>query len=131
MSALSVTLAGQRAAERLMIDTCRVERNGPSVTDPGTGKVTPSRSPVYTGKCKIQAQVTRVTEATSAEHQFGAMRSEIHLPITAGPFQMNDYVTVTGSVLSPQMVGMVFRISGVQPKSFQTAQRFQVEVFTA
>lgn len=131
MSAQSIALAGQRAAEMRMVDTCRVERNGNPVTDPDTGKVTPSKTTVYTGKCEIQASVTRVMESTSAEHQFGMMRSEAKFPMSAGPFRMNDYVTITASAISPQMVGMVFRISGVQPKSFQTAQRFQVEVFSS
>lgn len=131
MSILSITLAGQRAAEMRMLDTCRVERNGEPATDSDTGKVSPSRVSIYEGKCEIQAQVTRVQESTSAEHQFGMMRSEVKLPMAAGPFRMNDYVTITASALSPQMVGMVFRISGVQPKSFQTAQRFQVEVFSS
>ena len=131
MSAQSITLAGQRAAERLMVDTCRVDRNSTPVTDPTTGKVSQSRTAIYEGKCKVQSMASRVQEATSAEHQFAAIRSEVHLPMTAGPVRTNDYVTITASIVSPRMVGMVMRVTGVQPKSFETAQRVMVEVLSA
>lgn len=127
MSALSITLAGQRAAERLMIDACTVERDGAEVTDPETGDVSAAREPIYSGKCKVQVLIARVQDTAAGGHLFVTQRSELHVPMSAGPFKVNDIVTITASVASPFMVGHVFRVAGVQPKTFGTVQRVHVE----
>lgn len=128
---LHVLSRARRMAERLMVDQCIIRRQTGPVTDPVTAKVSPAYSTIYTGQCKVQSSASRVQEATSAEHQFAAIRSEVHLPMTAGPVQTNDYVTITASLLSPPMVGMEMRVTGVQPKSFETVQRVLVEVLSA
>lgn len=127
MSAIGAALAGQRAAEQLMVDTCEIKRPTGYTTDPDTAQDVETYEPVYSGKCKIQTKITRVQEAQAGEHTFTTQRSEIHLPMTAGPVKLNDVVTITASAISPMSVGAVYRIMGMQPKTFQTAQRIPIE----
>lgn len=127
MSATSITLAAQRAAERLMVDSCII-RYATGVTTDAEGVDTPAYGdPVYAGKCRVQTKIARVQEPTAGEHQFTLQRSELHVPVTAGPFNVNAVVEITASVVAPHLVGKVYRVAGVQPKTFESAQRLHIE----
>lgn len=127
MSATSITLAAQRAAERLMVDTCTIRyttgftTNAEGIDSPTYG------SPVYSGKCRVQTKIARVQEANAAEHQFTLQRSELHLPVSAGPVKVNAVVQITSSAVAPHLVGKIYRVAGTQPKTFESAQRVHVE----
>lgn len=128
MSAQTITVAGQRAAERLMIDSCTISAHGAVVTDPGTGVVTQSETVMYSGKCKVQSVSTVIQEAAVAgEHKFSTQNSVLHLPVTASYPPLDATVTITASTLSPSLVGRKYRVVGSQPKTFETAQRVQIE----
>jgi hypothetical protein len=127
MSAISITLAAQRAAERLMVDSCII-RNVTGFATNAEGVDTPTYAdPIYSGKCRVQTKIARVQEATAGEHQFTLQRSELHLPVTAGPVKVNAVVEITASAVAPHLVGKVYRVAGTQPKTFESAQRVHIE----
>jgi len=53
--------------------------------------------------------------------------SRVDFPVSAGPLAVDDVVTITASVLDPQLVGTVFRVVELFHKSMATAQRTRVE----
>ena len=132
MSATSVTLRGQVAALALMQDACTVTRITGTSTDPQTGVVTPTLATVYTGKCKIQQVVTGglARPALVGEAQFYQLPLHVHLPMTVTGVQVADKVTVTASVLDPDLVGRSFWVKELFHKSFATARRLGVEEVT-
>ena len=118
-------------AESLMVDACTVQRPGAPVTDPDTGEVTPSLSPIYNGPCKVQRTLSQASNPTAGGHQFTVQDVRWDTPVSAGPFLVDDVVTMTASVLDPQLVGRVFRVSETFHKSGATAQRTRVSEVVA
>ena len=109
-----------------MLDTCTVTRPGEPVTDPDTGAVTPGMTDVYSGPCKVQQTLSQGANPEAGGHAFTVQDSRVDFPVSAGPFLVDDVVTVTASVLDPQLVGRVFRVVELFHKSFATAQRTRV-----
>jgi hypothetical protein len=131
MSAESAVLRGRAKAEALMFDSCVVTRPGAPVTDPDTGAVTPSLSRIYEGKCKVQQTIAQSSNPTAGGHLFTVQSTRWDTPVSAGPFAVNDVVTMTGAVLDPQLVGRVYRVVELFHKSGATAQRVRVEEVSA
>jgi len=114
-----------------MIDACTVTRPGESVTDPDTGEVTPSSTPVYSGPCKVQQTISQASNPTAGNHAFTVQDSRVDFPVSAGPLAVDDVVTITASELDPQLVGSVLKIEELFHKSYATAQRTRVSEVTA
>ena len=114
-----------------MLDECVVARPGDPVTDPETGNVTEASVPVYTGRCKVQQTISQASSPNAGEHSYTVQDSRVDFPVSAGPFAVSDAVTITGSELDPQLVGVTFRISELFHKSYATAQRTRVEEVVA
>jgi hypothetical protein len=131
MTAIDTVLRGREAAEALMFDSCVVDRPGAPVTDPDTGAVTPSLSRIYEGKCKVQQTIAQSSNPTAGGHSFTVQSTRWDTPVSAGPFAVNDVVTMTGAVLDPQLVGRVYRVVELFHKSGATAQRVRVEEVSA
>ena len=131
MSAEAAVLAGRREAESLMVDACEVHRLGPQVTDYFTGQVTNTRTLVYSGACKLQQTISQASNPSSGGHAFTVQDVRWDTPVTAGPFLVDDEVTVTAAGLDAQLVGRVYRVSELFHKSGATAQRVRVEEIVA
>jgi hypothetical protein len=131
MSAADAVLRGREAAEALMFDACTAHRPGAVVTDPDTGVVAPSLTLIYAGKCKVQQTIAQSSNPAAGGHSFTVQTTRWDTPVSAGPFDVNDVVTMTASVLDPQMVGSVYRVVELFHKSGATAQRVRVEEVTA
>ncbi len=131
MGAVDATLRGRVAAEALMLDACTVHRPGTPVTDPASGVVAPSLTLIYTGKCKVQKTASQASNPTAGGHSFTVQDSRVDFPVSAGPFLVDDVVTVTASVLDPQLVGRAFRVIETFHKSGATAQRTRVSEVVA
>lgn len=119
-----------------MVDTCTVHRPGLPVTDPNTGVVAPSLTLIYgpnspeKGKCKVQQTISQASNPAAGGHSFTVQDSRVDFPVSAGPLMVNDVVTMTASVLDPQLVGRTFRATEVFHKSYATAQRTRVKEVT-
>lgn len=120
---------GRRAAERLMVDSCRVDRVTGRTENPD-GTVTPVYTVIYDGKCKLQSQNAYPSEPTAGERQWTTASPEVHLPMTgSGDVRTDDLVTVVSS-LDTDSVGRKFRVRSNIRKTFQTAARVLVEEVT-
>ena len=114
-----------------MVDACDVMRPGEPVTDPETGEVTPSMTFVYSGPCKVQQTISQASNPTAGWHAFTVQDSRVDFPVSAGPLAVDDVVTVTASVMDPQLVGSTFRVIELFHKAMATAQRTRVSEVVA
>lgn len=120
---------GQRRAERLMQSRGLCERPTEAVShEDGTTGVT--FTPVYgdtdcpwAGKCKVQSFRPYETVLISGGRPVVEQRTEVHVPVSAGPFKVGDVWTISG-------FDYKFRVSGVDEKTLQTAQRLLVDEVT-
>ena len=127
MSAADAVLAGRREAEALMLDSCDVMRPGEPVTDPETGVVTDSTTPVYSGKCKVQSKDSSVATPDVAGASFVVVSRQVHIPAGVADVKNGDVITVTASLLNPFGVGKQYRGEGFTPDSYETAARIPVK----
>lgn len=101
-----------------MVEHCRVERPGPP--EVGTdGYERPKMTLVYEGRCKVQSYESYEVTPSAGEHRFTQQRYQIHLPVTAGPFDVNDVITVDGYQYA-------FDVSNDFAKTYATATRLFV-----
>ena len=131
MSLVGIVGQGRAAAESLMLDTCTVGRPGAPVTDPNTGAVTTPLTTIYTGKCKFQQTLAQSSNPVAGEHQFTVQDVRWDTPVGAGPFLVDDVVTVTAAALDPDLTGKVFRVTDPFHKTGATAQRTRVKEVSA
>lgn len=118
---IGVALPELRAqAESLMVDTCVVKRPT-GVTSGALGEdVTTYATPyVYDGPCKIQDRDLSPREAESGSSTADVLRSELHVPVSAGPFLTGDVVFIDDEA--------TWRVLAPHRKTWQTAQRLPVE----
>lgn len=109
--------SGRRAAEKLMVDNCRITRTGEPTIGPD-GREHISETTVYEGKCKVQTYEPYEQTPNTAGHTAVVQRYSVHAPYGAGPFEVGDKVTVTGRE---------FRVAGLHEKTYQTAIRLLVD----
>lgn len=130
MSATSATLAGRRAAEKLMVDSCSIA-HGVGVAGFELGEYTTiPGAEVYAGKCKVQIQGTRPPKtSTDADALLSLVVVEIHVPMSVVGVEVHDLVTITGSLLDPDLVGRVYRVMDHAGKTFATARRMRCEEY--
>lgn len=120
----------QAQAESLMIDTCVIDRPGDPVTDPETGAVTPSYTPVYVGRCKIQQTIAQSASPEAGGAVYTVQDSRLDIPVGAGPIETGDRVVITGARFNPALIGNLYRVTELFEKSWPTAQRIRVEELT-
>ena len=113
-----------------MIDSCIIDRPGKAVTDPETGKVAPSYTPVYTGRGKVQQTLAQSSSPEAGGAVYTVQNARLDLPVGAGPVAVGDRVRLVSAVSNPDLVGNVYRIVELFEKSWQTAQRVRVEELT-
>ncbi|OQO89926.1 hypothetical protein B1813_18985 [Saccharomonospora piscinae] len=129
MSAQEAVLAGRRAAEAVMHDSCVIRPIVGDTTDPTTGVVTPVYGqPVYEGKCKLQQPKGGYPSTPDAgEHQWTLVPLFLHLPVDGSAAVSVDHLVEITSSFDPHNVGRVLRIRSADRKTFATATRFVVE----
>lgn len=127
MSAESVTLAGRAAAEALMVDACTVARGSVDpVTDPDTGVVTyPTGPAFYAGRCRVQLPNVAEREVDAGEREWTEQAALVMVPMGVTGVRVGDVVTVTRSVLDPDLVGRRYVVAGLMHKTFATARRLR------
>ncbi len=112
-----------------MVDACTVTRPGAAGTfDPDTGTYTnPTGTAVYSGPCEVQVSDGLTTQNPEAGGQeLTITRLTVKVPVSVVGVRVDDVVTVTASLLDPDLVGRVFKVTAGHAKSFLTARRLQV-----
>jgi Family of unknown function (DUF6093) len=127
-------------AESVMLDVCTVGRPGTTVTD-ADGVVTTPMALIYPaavelaegnpGRCKVQQTISQANNPEAGGHIFTIQDARLDLPVSGGPFQVNDVVTMTSSLKSPHLVGNVYTVAEIYEKSYPTAQRLRIMQVTA
>lgn len=123
---MSVTTAmkhAQKAAERLMVDTCKIQRGGDEV-DPLTGL--PVLTDVYVGKCRVQVTSAQASTGESIGYTFTQQDYQLHIPANVESPKIGDVVTLTNTPSKPSRAGKVFRVEALFEKTFQSAQRIKI-----
>ncbi|KRD36811.1 hypothetical protein ASE27_10165 [Oerskovia sp. Root918] len=123
MSAGGAIARGRRMAERLMVDTCLVQRVVGETTNEETGAVEPLLETVYSGPCKLQNQSQYEMGAEAGGHMSVEQRSLVHFPVGSFQVRHGDLCTFTASV-APGVAGQKYRLQGETPyRTFETAYR--------
>ena len=127
MSATSVMLCGRVAAERLMVDACRIERITGQTTNTTTGEVTDAVATIYSGKCRVQqrGRMSRPTDVGEA-YVYQTLR-ELQLPMSVTGVEIEDIVTITASVYDLDAVGQAYYVRELWAKTHSTSRRIGIE----
>lgn len=118
---------GRAAAERLMVDTCIIDRRSGSVLDEDTGQYVDTYTTVYSGKCRIQVTDPGGRAADAGEQTSQIQSLVLQVPMTVSGVKVDDRVSLTASALDPDLVGRTFRVSDLMHKTHATARRLPVE----
>lgn len=117
-------------AEKRMVDACTITRGGGDDTfDSSTGTyTTPAGSEVYSGDCEVQvSDGLNAREAEAGGAEITVSRVTVKIPISVEGVTEGDLVTITASLLDPDLVGQKFRVIAGFAKTFATCRRLQVE----
>jgi hypothetical protein len=129
MSAETFLARGRAAAERLMSDTCQIRRRTGESTGAG-GVVTPvyasPPNPLYTGVCRVQSRTQTQAGTDVGEAYLILERREVQLPMSVTGLREGDQITITASVLDPDLTGRVYAVRDVLTKTHATARRVTV-----
>lgn len=116
---------GRRAAERRMVDTCRIDRKTGTTRDDESGTIIPTFTKVYEGKCRMQQAVSgQANEQDQGQDRLLLLRTELQLPIPVINLKVGDTVVMLSS-LDPDLVARVFTIRDLAHKTEATARRVQ------
>jgi hypothetical protein len=129
VTAQSAILQGRAAAEAIMQDMCTITRvtGEPGQIDPDTGEREPApTTTVYAGKCRVQTYEPQESTPDSGAHTYTVQRYAIHVPVGTSA-QVDDDITVTASVMDPDLVGRKYVVTALLHKTFATANRLAVE----
>lgn len=109
-----------------LVDTCRIERPASDFTNPTTGAVTKTYTPVYPdGPCRIQAAAANWAGPTDVAQAALRLASfELQLPVVGSEgIEIDDRVTVLSCLNDADLVGRVFTVTGVSRKSHATTRK--------
>lgn len=128
MSQRAAASAGRRAAERNMIDTCRVRTVTGVTTNPLTGASTPTYSaPLYTGRCKVATYEPQERNPEVGGATMTVQRYSVHVPVGSFAPAVGQVIEITAAALDPNLTGTAFRIVALLHKTAATAYRLGVE----
>lgn len=130
----------QADAESVMFDVCAVARPGETVTD-AAGVVSTEMTPVYPtaaelaagnpGRCKVQQTISQASNPVAGGHIYTVQDARLDFPVSAGPFQVGDVITMHTSLKMPHLVGNIYTVVELYEKSFPSAQRLRAKQVTA
>jgi hypothetical protein len=111
-----------------MLDACTIAHHTGQTTDATTGAVTQTYGAAfYTGKCKVQLRDVDPATPEAGDRLTVVLRSRVDVPMSVEDVAVDDLVTITASVLDPDLVGRTFRVVAPFHGSFKTARRLPVE----
>jgi len=127
MSIEGAVARGRALAERLMVESCVIKRRTGETTGAG-GVITPTYgADLYTGRCRVQVTYKRPGEGVNVGEAYLVLeRHEVQLPVSVTGLAEGDQITITASVLDPDLVGRVYVVHDVLRKSHLTSRRVTV-----
>jgi hypothetical protein len=120
--------AGRSLAQALMADSVELRAPNIRVLNETTGQYEETPGALkYSGAGKVQTTDTIGQGREAGDREIAVTRFEVHLPMSAAQAAVDDVITVTVSVLDPQLVGKRFRVASLVHKTYMTARRLAVE----
>lgn len=126
MSAEFAVAQGRAAAESLMRDTIRLERQTGTTQDPTTLEDVPTWATVYEGKGRWQRPDTVASESVAGEVEFGLNRVTVQLPMSVLTAARGQRATVVASA-DPALVGARASVLAVANKTHATKRTLLCE----
>lgn len=126
---------GRQAAERLMTDTCTIERpTGEFATNPDTGVDEPVMETVYPlggqdGRCKLGSTPSTGEHFDTGEHRYLVEQPRLHLPYSVN-VRSGDQATITSTETGNVSTNIPLRLMDLNRGTHKTSQRWNVEVIT-
>lgn len=130
MSRASVVARGRAAAEAGMVDSCVIRRQTGTATDPDTGRITPTYTDVYIGKCRVQSRNLQAGSPNAGQQRVDMYTTELQVPIEVTGVEVNDQVEITASA-DPELVGRQLRVANLMHATHKTARRLPLEEITS
>jgi hypothetical protein len=119
----------QAQAESRMLDTCTIVRPGDVTTDPLTGQVDPTDTPVYSGRCELRATTALIArDEESATSQVTAQTFTLKVPVGAPALMPGDLARFSATTYTPRLRNVAASVDGVHVGTFTTAQRVPVTI---
>ncbi len=127
MSLESLLARGRAAAEALMVDTCTIRRQGAGAVDDNTGVITPSRTVVYEGACRLQVDRASAQALSPGEDHQLLVPLVVQLPVAGSEgLRPGDEVEMTACQMDADVVGQVLLVRALHAKSHATSRRLAV-----
>jgi hypothetical protein len=127
MTATAALQAGRALAEALMLDTCVIERESGTTTDPDTGDIVTTWATVYTGRAKVQTYEAQESNPDAGGSIRTSQRYTVHIPVGSYEPEVGDRITITAAATDPHIVGRKYRVAALLHKTLATAYRLGVE----
>ena len=119
---------GRTQANARMTETVTVTTTTPgTVMDESTGTYPDVIVSHYGGLARIKFPTLTVSEQTPGGQTIAVQDVMLSLPVGfSSAVRIDDVVTVTGSIVDPDLIGRTFRIKGVAQAGQVSAHRFPV-----
>jgi hypothetical protein len=127
VSVRGTTLAGRRAAEARMTETCSITKpgTGEPVRNDTSGKLTePDPVEVYADKCRVRMIALADRQTLVAQgHLFSTDDLILSVPMKVTGIKVGMTVTMTASSMDPDLVDQIYNVQAVLRGSQSTARR--------
>lgn len=118
-------------AESLMTDRLVGVNVGESVWDESTGQYTDGEVQVYSGKGRLRFGNAQGQQRDLQGDETSTVVGILSLPVEgSADVEVGAIFTVQSSEHNPDNVGTKVRVTGVQPTTYATARRFQVDHYS-
>lgn len=118
----------RQAAEALMIDACRITRDGEPVWDEETGENAAEQIITYEGKCRLRLRDTQPQDLTQAGIIAVVVEFVVSIPVTGTEdVAAGQTVEMTVCLEDSALVGRRYRIGADLAGSLMTARRLPVK----
>lgn len=132
MSEQQILAAGRRSSEARMQSLCTITRDGDKHLDPVTLEEVDVDVTVYTGRCRVKATSSVVSDKLSAGQALVDQDQVLYVPVDGTEaVHINDVVTITDGGPDDGLNGRTFRVTGLFTQTWATARRLPIESITA
>lgn len=136
MSRAALLARARIAAERGMVDTCRIRRRTGSTTDRTTGEITATYldPDPYTGPCRVQQASATAGDAQVGEATVLVVGRVLQLPVVASAaVRADDEVTFPAVAASsdPALLSKQFTVKAEFGKTDASSRRLGIEEVTS
>jgi len=110
--------------ESALTDECSITRRTAGVLDPDTGAYTVTTPvPLWSGPCRVRSRVAAARDVQVGDAHTTVGQYYVTLPVDAEGFDIDDYLVVTRSATSVELIGVPMQILDVQLGTWDLGRR--------